>query len=71
MWLRLIIIFLAVWLIIRILKKIRSPRRAGRSTPVAAMVRCEYCSLFLPESEAVNSGGHYYCCEEHKSLAHK
>ncbi|MGH8118992.1 MAG: PP0621 family protein [Gammaproteobacteria bacterium] len=35
------------------------------------MVRCEYCQLFLPESEAVLSGTHYYCSEEHKSLARK
>jgi len=71
MWFRLLIIFLAIWLIIRILARIREPRRTGTNTPVAAMVRCEYCNLFLPKGEAVVSGTHYYCSEEHKSLAQK
>ena len=71
MWLRLIIICLAIWLLIRLLIKIRSPGQSTKSTPVATMVRCEYCGLFLPETEAVNSDKHFYCSEEHKSLALK
>ena len=69
MWLRLIIISLAIWLLIRLLKKIRAPVQSTKSTPVATMVRCEYCGLFLPKTEAVNSGKHFYCSEEHKSQA--
>lgn len=71
MWLRLIIISLAIWLIIRLFKRIPSPGQTNKSASVAAMVRCEYCSLFLPESEAIISGKYFYCCEEHRALAHK
>lgn len=71
MWLRVIIISLVIWLIIRLLKRLLSPGKPKQSPPVANMVRCEYCNLFLPENEAVISGAHFYCSEEHKSLARK
>lgn len=29
------------------------------------MVRCEYCQLHIPESEAVHHGGTYTCSLEH------
>ncbi len=30
------------------------------------MVRCIYCGVHLPRSEAIMSGGKYYCCEAHR-----
>ena len=71
MWARLLILAAVIWLVIWIMTRIRAPRRTGQNTPVATMVRCEYCHLFLPQGEAVVSGTHYYCSEEHKSLAQK
>ncbi|HEC83874.1 MAG: hypothetical protein DRR08_01835 [Candidatus Parabeggiatoa sp. nov. 2] len=29
------------------------------------MVRCDYCGLYLPSSEAISSGEAHYCCEAH------
>ena len=71
MWLRLIIILLAIWLLGKLLKWHRSSAQPRESPPVANMVRCEYCGLFLPDTEALNSDQHFYCSEEHKSLAHR
>lgn len=30
------------------------------------MVRCSYCGVHLPESEALMVGGNYYCNEAHR-----
>jgi uncharacterized protein len=32
------------------------------------MVRCEYCSLHLPSSEAIVSENHIWCSKEHAKL---
>lgn len=32
------------------------------------MVRCAHCSIHLPRSEAVLSGGKTWCCIEHSKL---
>ncbi|APZ43955.1 PP0621 family protein [Acidihalobacter ferrooxydans] len=32
-------------------------------------VRCEYCGVHLPASEAIRVGTHPYCSEAHRKLA--
>lgn len=32
------------------------------------MVRCAHCSIYVPRSEAVLSGGKTWCCIEHAKL---
>lgn len=72
MWLRGIFIVLAIWLVISLVKSLRTHSRLSRpATPIASMVRCEHCGLFLPEGEAILSQDHFYCCVEHKSLAER
>jgi len=49
------------------------PRRdAGATTPPAAagepMIRCRYCGLNVPRSEAVADGERWYCGEAHRRL---
>jgi uncharacterized protein len=41
----------------------------GRTPPPAAerMVICVRCRIHLPESEAIESAGRHYCCEEHRA----
>jgi len=31
-----------------------------------SMVRCEQCGVHLPASEAIKSGSHHFCCQEHR-----
>jgi hypothetical protein len=33
------------------------------------MLRCEYCNVHFPESEAVNAEKHVFCCAEHRAAA--
>ena len=71
MWLRLIILFLAVWLIGRVIRKFLMHGRGRDRAAMPRMVRCDYCGLFHPESETIVSGNHFYCCKQHESAAHK
>jgi uncharacterized protein len=36
------------------------------SEPAEDMVRCKYCGVNLPRSEALMSKGQFYCCDEHR-----
>lgn len=39
----------------------------GEAAPAAEdMVRCKTCGVNLPRSEAILSGGRFYCCDEHR-----
>jgi uncharacterized protein len=71
MWLRLIILFLAIWLIARFIRKLLARDPAAGNGVMPRMVRCEYCGLFLPENETIVSGNHFYCCKQHESASHK
>lgn len=71
MWLRLIILFLAIWLIGRIIRKLLIHDQGPDKGAIPRMVRCEYCGLFLPENETIVSGNHFYCCKQHESASHK
>lgn len=31
-----------------------------------SMVKCQQCGVHLPASEAIKSGGHHFCCIEHR-----
>ncbi|MFZ2268776.1 MAG: PP0621 family protein [Azonexus sp.] len=39
------------------------------SPPVERMVLCAYCSVHLPESDAVKDGSRFYCSEAHRQAA--
>lgn len=52
------------------------PARSRKKAPPLqdgqeAMVRCEHCGIHLPRSEAMLSGGHTWCSEEHAKLGIK
>jgi uncharacterized protein len=41
----------------------RKPAAAGE-----AMVRCDYCGLNVPKSEALDADGRWYCSDAHRRL---
>lgn len=43
----------------------KAPSATGTPS-VENIVACTRCGLLLPESEAIVSSGHHYCCEEHR-----
>jgi len=62
----------AVALIIRAYK-----RSLGKSAPPTRdpqpenMVKCAHCGVNMPRSEAIFSGGEFYCTPEHQKLGKK
>lgn len=69
---RLIILALAVWLAIQLLRGLLRPRpKSGRPAGGSAgdMVRCAECGLHLPQAEAIAADERYFCCEEHRRRA--
>ncbi len=71
---RLIAIAVLFWLLYRlILSLLSKTRRPTTHQPPShdgeTMVRCEQCGLHVPKNQAFESGGKYYCCEEHKDNA--
>lgn len=65
--LRTLIILIAVVLIVIAVRGLwRSSRPAGRrGQPSAHMVQCAHCGVYVPEQEALASGGRFYCSEAH------
>lgn len=67
---RILIIALVVWLLLRMLKNWANTAQAAkdRPAPIETMVRCEHCGLHVPKQEALESDNKYYCCKEHLRL---
>ena len=68
---RLIAFAVIFWLLYRLILTLlnKAGRPAVRQQPQredGTMVRCEQCGLHIPQSEAFEKGGNYYCCEEHR-----
>ena len=75
---RWIIIGLAIWLVVVILRQMIGTRRqksAAKKSPPAsaytAMVSCHHCNLHIPQAEAIQEGDRYYCCIEHRDAEQK
>jgi len=67
-FLLLICIVVAVWWLAKGFRKGNVDEAAPAGEP-ERMVHCEHCGVYLPQSEAVRQGEHYYCCAEHRRLA--
>jgi len=80
---RSILLILLIWFLLwfgrRYLQKIKQNQynktRMAQKTKTRqqskAMVRCEYCGVYLPEEEAQCSGKNHYCCEAHQQIAQR
>jgi len=69
--LRLLLLALLFWLLYRgvlaLLGKARPEVIRRRSSDGGQMVRCAHCGLHIPQQEALERDGHYYCSEEHRN----
>ena len=64
--LRLLLIIIVAGLVLTYLKRAFNNRRqppAGQ--PQSDMLRCAYCGVFIPKSEAVSTRGRHYCSSAH------
>lgn len=69
--LRIIILALLIWLLIRLYQRFKALAQARRTDvppsdrPIENMVRCAQCGTHVPEKEALKQDGHYYCSRAH------
>ncbi len=71
---RLIALAVLFWLLYRLIltllqKTQRPASRPDESEKSDTMVRCDRCDLHIPLSQALERGGKYYCCIEHRDAA--
>jgi uncharacterized protein len=66
--LKILLIAIAVWLLINIIKRysnsLNEPKKPPETT-AEDMVRCSYCGVHLPKSDSFFIKNQYYCCEAH------
>jgi len=68
----LIVIGFVVWVVIRAYQRsLNRPTTPAHSQTVEDMVKCAQCGVNLPRSEAIFSGGEFFCTPEHKQLGKK
>jgi uncharacterized protein len=68
----LLVVGFAVWAVIRNYQRSldKPPASAGEKA-VEDMVKCAHCGVNMPRSEAIYSGGDFFCTPEHKQLGKK
>lgn len=52
-------------------RSLGQPRSSGPANTVEDMVKCAHCGVNLPRSEAIYSGGSFFCTPEHRQLGKK
>lgn len=52
-------------------RSLGQPSSSARENTVEDMVKCAQCGVNLPRSEAIYSGGDFFCTPEHKQLGRK
>lgn len=64
---RLIVIALIIYLSLKIFKRWAANKKnqTQQKTLEKDMVRCEICQLHVPENEALQQNGKYYCSQKH------
>jgi uncharacterized protein len=52
-------------------RSLGQPPARPRDDVVEDMVKCAHCGVNLPRSEAIFSGGEFFCTPEHRQLGRK
>lgn len=73
--LRLLLIALAVWIIVVLLRNRRGRqatlKKRRDNQAIDSIVPCDLCGMHVPEGEAIHDAGKVYCSPEHRDRANK
>ena len=67
---KLLLLAIAVWLVLTLLRQYRRSMDAPSAKPHSQaqdMVVCAACGVHIPKSESILRQGAYYCCKEHSN----
>jgi uncharacterized protein len=68
----LMVVGFAVWSVIRAYQRsLNKPPASTGEKAAEDMVKCAHCGVNMPRSEAILSGGEFFCTPEHKQLGKK
>lgn len=67
----LILVGLVVYALIRNYRRSLDKPATAHEHTVEDMVKCAHCGVNLPRSEAIYTGGEFFCTPEHKQLGKK
>lgn len=63
----LLLILGVVWFMVRNYLNKQNKQQQNNTPPqVARIIKCRHCDLHLPESEALQHNGNWFCSQEHK-----
>lgn len=67
---RILVIALIVYLVIQIFKRWAAGKQSASPShsekeKEKQMVKCEVCQLHIPQSDALEKNGHFFCSKEH------
>lgn len=65
------IVFVALAVFRAYQRSLARPPSTERETGPEDMVKCAHCGVNLPRSEAIYSGGDFFCTAEHRQLGKK
>jgi len=69
---RLVVFILVMLVIWRMIKNYQAKKSVNKASPKALakekMVMCEYCSVHLPQAEALEESNKWFCNQQHKAL---
>ncbi|HFE32638.1 MAG TPA: hypothetical protein ENJ17_04940 [Gammaproteobacteria bacterium] len=66
---RFLIIGLAAWLAIALIRRLYFKPRANALRPLehyVETVACRHCRVRIPRDQAIEQGEHFYCCPQHR-----
>lgn len=70
---RLLVILIIAWLVYsmtrRWLASLEQKKQQQDASRIETMVSCAHCGLHIPQKEALQAQGKYFCSEEHRKLS--
>lgn len=66
-----VIVFVALMVFRAYKRSLAQMDRPKQETQPEDMVKCAHCRVNLPRSEAIYSGGDFFCTPEHQTLGKK
>jgi uncharacterized protein len=69
MGIRYLLLAAAIWALYIMVRRLLARRGKGQSpadtAPPVTMVSCTRCGIHVPQTEALEKDGQFYCCREH------
>lgn len=66
---RILAVLLILFLLVGAIRKLTGTRDEPDKRPVAKLVKCDHCGVYISQATAISDGSAHYCSEQHRSEA--